>query len=192
MSGRSAPLLTPEEYLALDRAAAFKSEYFDGQMVSMSGGTFVHSILAAAFSSELRNALAGRDCWVTNSDARVRATRSTFVYPDVCVVCGRPELENDDVLLNPVLIAEVLSDSTERYDRGLKFTRYRSMPTLQDYVLIAQTEARVEVFRRQPDESWSLRIYEGIDKVAKLESLAVDLSLRALYRGLNFTSASTF
>jgi Uma2 family endonuclease len=136
-------------------------------------------------------ALEGKDCWVPNSDARVRATASTYVYPDVSVVCGKPEVRERDILLNPVVIVEVLSESTERYDRGLKFSRYRRMESLQEYVLVAQSDPRIEVFRRQTDGSWSLRIYEGLETSAKLESIGVDISLHTLYQGIEFTATET-
>lgn len=148
--------MTPEEYLALDRAAEFKSEYFDGDIFAMSEGTFAHATLAARIATELNNALRGKGCRVAASDARVRASRTTFVYPDVSVVCGKPLLEHGDILLNPVVIVEVPSDSTERYDRGLKFARYRQIESLEEYVLVAQAEPSVEVFRRGADGSWSL------------------------------------
>ena len=190
MSAQSVPRLTPEEYLALDRAAEFKSEYLDGEVFAMSGGTFVHATLAARLATELNNALAGKGCRVATSDARVRATKTTYVYPDVSVVCGKPVLEGNDILLNPVLIVEVLSDSTERYDRGLKFARYRRIESLEEYVLVAQADPRVEVFRRQTDGSWSLWEYDGTAATARLTSLGVEIPLVRLYQDIEFPDAT--
>ena len=190
MSAQSVPRITPEEYLAIDRAAEFKSEYFDGKMYAMSGGTLAHSALAGRMLTELNIALAGKGCRVFNSDARIRATRSTFVYPDVSVVCGRPEIQDNDILLNPVVIVKVLSESTERYDRGLKFARYRRMESLQEYALVAQSDPRVEVFARQPDGSWSMREYEGLQAVVKLPSIGVEISLQGLYQDIDLGAAA--
>ncbi len=188
MSAYPAPRMTPEEYLALDRAAEFKSEYFDGDIFAMSGGTFAHATLAARMATELNNALQGKGCRVAASGARVRASLTTFVYPDVSVVCGKPLLEHGDILLNPVVIVEVLSDSTERYDRGLKFARYRRIESLEEYVLVAQTEPRVEVFRRQADGSWSLWEYEGAEAAARLQSLGIAIPLARLYQDIEFSA----
>lgn len=188
MSAHPAPRMTPEEYLALDRAAEFKSEYFDGDIFAMSGGSLEHARLGARLATELNNALAGRNCAVYGSDARVRATRTTYLYPDVSVVCGEVRREGSDVLLNPILIVEVLSDSTERYDRGLKFARYRRIESLEEYVLVAQAEPRVEVFRRQADGSWSLWEYEGAEAAARLQSLGVAIPLARLYQDIEFSA----
>lgn len=163
MSAKSVARLTPEEYLALDRAAELKNEYVDGDMYAMSGGTFAHATLAGRVVTEWNNALAGRNCRVTTSDARARATPDTYLYPDVSVVCGKPMLEGSDVLLNPVVIVEILSDSTERYDRGLKFGRYRRMESLREYVLCpnrtresrSSEGKRMEVGRSGNTKAWT-------------------------------------
>lgn len=182
MSAQPVPRLTPEEYLALDRAAEYKSEYLDGEVCAMSGGTLVHSMLAARLVIELDRALAGRGCRIMNSDARVRATTHTYTYPDLSVVCGQLETDGKDILLNPTTIAEVLSESTERFDRGLKFQRYRKIASLREYILVSQSKPMVEVFFRQPDGFWTLREYSGLDSTAELPSLGVNISLRSLYR----------
>lgn len=113
------------------------------------------------------------------------------MYPDVSVVCGKPQLEGNDVLLNPLVIVEVLSDSAERYDRGLKFARYRRIESLQEYVLVAQSDPRVEVFRRQGDGSWSLRVYEGLRDTARLDSVGAMIPLGRLYQDVEFTGEAS-
>jgi Uma2 family endonuclease len=157
-------LVSPEEYLALERSSETRHEYADGEVFAMSGGTLEHSLTAANITRELGNALADRPCRVLSSDMRIQIpTRDRYVYPDGAVVCGKPQFEDAtrDTLLNPILVVEVLSDSSERYDRGDKFAQYRTLPSLKEYVLASQKEPRLEVFTRQADESWILRIYEA-------------------------------
>ena len=140
---------TPEEYIALERKAHFKSEYFDGHIIAMSGASRQHNLIVTNISGELHVQFKGRGCEVYTNDMRVRPSpRDTYVYPDVVVVCGEPEFEDDvfDTLLNPILIVEVLSPSTERRDRGEKFTRYKHLAALQEYVLVSQDK----VFGRTP------------------------------------------
>jgi Uma2 family endonuclease len=154
--------MSEEEYLAFERSSEEKHEYADGEIFAMSGGTIEHSEVSANIIGELRNALSGRGCRVLTSDMRIRisATRR-YVYPDGSVVCGRAELADDerDVLLNPRVVIEVLSESSEAYDRGDKFAQYRTIPSFQEYVIASQWEPRLEVFTRQPDDSWNLRVY---------------------------------
>lgn len=192
MSAHAIPHVTPEEYLAADRAAEFKSEYFDGQAYAMSGGTLLHSLLATRLVTELNNALVGRRCSVFNSDARVRATASTYVYPDISVVCAQPQVDgkHQDILLNPTLIVEVLSGSTESHDRGLKFARYRQIASLEEYVLVAQFEPRVEIFLRQPDNHWLLSEYFGLESTISFESLGIDLRVSHLYQDVEFSTSA--
>jgi Uma2 family endonuclease len=155
-------------------------------MYAMSGGTLLHSRLATRMATELSNATSGRNCTVFNSDARVQATQAAYLYPDVSVVCGKPMLEGSDVLLNPVVIVEILSDATEVADRGRKCARYRGMESLQEYVLVSHTDPRVEIFRRRPDRGWALWEHEGLDSAAKLTSLEIELPLRRLYQDIEF------
>src|SRR5262249_3628341 len=145
--------ITPEEYLRLERSADFKSEYISGEMVAMSGASFPHGVIVNNVSGELYSQLKGRSCQTITNDMRVH-WGAAFLYPDVVVVCGKPELVKDghlDNLTNPSVIIEVLSPSTENYDRGLKFMRYGQIPTLTNYILIAQDEPRIDHFIRQQD-----------------------------------------
>jgi Uma2 family endonuclease len=188
MSAQPTPRLTPEEYLAIERAAEFKSEYYDGQVFAMSGGTFPHVLTISNLSRSLGNALAPCGCRVLSSDLRVRAAGRAYCYPDVAVVCEAPRFADDqkDTLLNPIVLVEVLSKSTEAHDRGLKFTRYRLIESLQEYVLVSQVEPRIEVFQRGPGAEWIFRDFSGLDARCHLASLACDVPLAAVYEGVPF------
>ena len=134
----------------------------------------------------------GQPCELYPVDMRVRIPATgLYTYPDVVVVCGEPQFEDDhvDTLLNPIVLIEVLSPSTERSDRGEKFTRYRMLESLQEYVLVSQDKPQVECFFRQPDGGWLLMPYSGLDAVAKLRSLDVELPLSEIYAGVTFPSA---
>lgn len=175
--------LSPAEYLAFERNSEMRHEYADGEIFAMSGGTHEHSLIAANIIGELRLALEARPCRVLTSDMRIKVhATGRYVYPDVSVVCGSPVFEDAtrDTLLNPVVIIEVLSDSSEAYDRGDKFAHYRSIESFKEYVLASQKEARMEHFRRLPDGSWLLRIYER-GEVVKLDAIGVELSVDRAY-----------
>jgi Uma2 family endonuclease len=164
MSAHSIPRLTPERYLEIEGGNDFRSEYYDGQMYAMAGGSLRHAFLISRFSRLLGNALAGGPCEVVTSELLVRASPGgPFMYPDVAVICEEPRLadEHQDVLLNPTMIVEVLSKSTEAHDRGQKFAYYRQIESLKEYVLLSQSEPRIESFFRQSDGEWSLKEYSG-------------------------------
>jgi Uma2 family endonuclease len=171
--------VSEQEYLAFERSSPERHEYADGEIFAMPSGTLEHSAIGANILGELRNALTGR-CRVLTSDMRIKipATRR-YVYPDGSIVCGRAELDDEhrDTLLNPRVIVEVLSDSSEVYDRGDKFANYRTIASLQEYVLASQKEPQIEVFTRQPDGSWTLRVYRSGERAALASldcALAVD------------------
>jgi len=191
MSAQPQPYYTPEEYLALERAAEYKSEYLDGEILAMSGASIPHNDIASNINWQLRTALQGRPCRVWGSDMRVRvATTGLYTYPDVTVVCGPLEIADDqrDTLLNPTVIFEILSPSTEGYDRGEKFAHYWQLPSLTDYVLVAQDRVRVEHFQRQGD-SWLLAAFISLDATLHLASLASDLPLNLIYENVEFSPA---
>ena len=154
-------MLTEQHYLALERAAEFKSEYFDGEMFAMSGASMRHADLQSNIQGELFSALRSGDCRVYGLDFGIRVSSRMYTYPDISVVCGKPLLADDsqDSLPNPLVIVEVLSPSAETYDRGLKFKHYRTIASLQDYILVTQTEIRIEHYTRQADNLWILRDY---------------------------------
>jgi Uma2 family endonuclease len=177
--------MTPAEYLAFDRGSQVRHEYWDGEVFAMSGGSREHSQLQANISAALVNALRDRPCIALTSDMRVRIpANEKYVYPDGIVVCGEVLVEDgeNDTLLNPTVLFEVLSDSTESFDRGRKFEHYQSITTLTDYVLVAQDRVRVEHFKRQVDGSWLLRILGPRDRLnleaAGCEILVDDMFLK--------------
>jgi Uma2 family endonuclease len=183
MASLADSLVSPEEYLRREREAEYKSEYIDGQIVAMSGATEKHNLITGDIYLELRSALRGRPCRVYMSDLRVRV-RSNYTYPDIAVVCEEPRFQDSalDTLLNPVLILEVLSKTTERYDRGIKFGYYRKIESLQEYVLVSQDAAHVESFPRQPDGKWLLTEVDGLNASVQLASLQVAFKLAEIYR----------
>lgn len=184
MSAQPKPYLSAEDYLAIDREAETRSEYFDGEIFAMSGGSRAHSRLAVNIASFLNTKLSGRPCEVFNSDLRVKIEASNlYTYPDISVVCGGPRFldERQDTLLNPVLIVEVLSPSTERYDRGVKFRHYRQIPSLMEYVLVSQDEAQIERFLRTETGDWTLRVASGLESRIQLASIGEELPLAEIY-----------
>jgi Uma2 family endonuclease len=152
--------LTAAEYLAWEREQPVKHEFFHGEVFAMAGGTPRHNALAMSVGAELRAVLRSRGCSVLSSDQRLAfPPDARYVYPDVTVVCGPPAFQpgTNDVITNPAILVEVLSSSTEEYDRGLKWTGYQRIAALTDYLLVAQTEARIEHYRRNVDGSWTYR-----------------------------------
>ena len=170
-------------YLAAEALSETKHEWIRGELLDMAGGSLQHAALAAAVAGELRAALAGRPCRVFSSDLRVfiRAAEVS-TYPDVTVVCGRPDLPPEDphAVENPTLLVEILSDSTERSDRGEKFEAYQRLPSLKTYVLVTQGAPRVEVFHRRGEGRWALEV-AGPGQAVTLEDLGVTLDVDALY-----------
>lgn len=178
-------LLTPDEYLAQERRAAFKSEYYQGETFAMAGASREHNLIVGNLVGEVRNQLKGHPCEVYPSDMRVKVIATgLYTYPDVTVVCGTPEFEDEhrDILLNPTVLGEVLSDSTEAYDRGTKSEQYRKLPSLNEYLLIAQDRPHVERYVRQPDGGWLLREVAEPGGSVALDSIPVVLPMSEVYR----------
>jgi Uma2 family endonuclease len=175
---------TPEAYLALERVAVEKHEYLDGEIFAMAGASEAHNLIVANLLIELGRQLKGRPCKVYPSDMRVAVRpRRLYVYPDVIVTCGKTELEDQhlDTLLNPTVIFEVLSSSTERYDRGGKFESYRGIASLAEYVLVSQEKVHVEHYARQPDGKWMLSEASLIDATVELPAIGCRLTLSEVY-----------
>jgi len=184
------PKLTLEEYLTDERKAAFKSEYYRGEMFAMAGGTGKHSEVGVLIATSLRSRLSKRGCKIYNSDMRVLTDATGLcTYPDVTVVCGKPAFADDskDVLVNPKVIFEVLSDSTEGHDRGFKFQQYKRIETLEEYVLVSQAEPLVESFGRSPGGAWTeYSESRGMDGVLSLKSLCLEIPLNEIYEDVEF------
>ncbi|HEY7391148.1 MAG TPA: Uma2 family endonuclease [Bryobacteraceae bacterium] len=185
--------LTPEEYLALDRAAEIRSEYYNGQMYAMAGGSLNHAVIINNTGRMLGNMLEDRPCLVVSNDVRVRVQSLFYAYPDIVIICGEPQFADDrtDTILNPLLLFEVLSRSTERYDRVFKWDQYQTIPSLREYVLVSQFEPRIEVFRPQPGGNWLFSESTGLGATCHLESIACELPLSRVYRNVTFGAAET-
>lgn len=171
------------EYLERERASQTKHEFLNGAIFDMAGGTLEHGRLAVRVGSALLAQLRGRPCEAYSSDVLVRVLATGLAtYPDLSVVCGRIERDPEDanVVTNPIVLVEVLSDSTEAYDRGEKFAHYRRIPSLREYVLVSQHQPRIEVFRRNDDGGWTLYEAAGSES-AKLVSIGCELSVDEVY-----------
>ncbi len=177
-------LLTPEEYLTLERKAIFKSEYLDGRIIAMSGASRVHNLITGNILTELNIQLRGQACQVIGNNMRVKTgAKGAYFYPDVVVFCGEPQLEDNvfDTLLNPTLVVEVLSPSTEIYDRGEKFGRYQELASLREYLLVAQDRVYIEHYRLI-ESAWVPTELRSLDDVLSLVSIGCELRLQDIYR----------
>jgi Uma2 family endonuclease len=174
---------TAEEYLTLERSASSKSEFHDGQIYAMTGASRKHNLITVNIARELSVQLKKSPCEAYVNDMRVKAAEArSYHYPDIVVACGTAQFEDAhvDTLLNPTLLVEVLSPSTEAYDRGGKFAHYRKIPTLREYLLVAQDQPSIERYQRQGDV-WILTEAVGLDAAMSLESIGCELSLREVY-----------
>ncbi len=180
---------TEEEYLAFERASTEKHELIDGEIVAMTGASEHHNLITTSTLSSLFVQLHKKTCKVYPSDMRVRVSRRQYTYPDITVLCGASVLADDDyhdTLLNPTIIIEVLSPSTEAYDRGSKFTLYRNLPSLQEYILISQDHIQIERYVRQPDQQWLLSEIKILDGVMELTNIGCTLSAADVYEQITF------
>ncbi|MDD4273273.1 MAG: Uma2 family endonuclease [Desulfobacter postgatei] len=189
--------MTPAEYLAMERNALdIKHEFFDGEIFAMVGARINHIRINANLTRELGNRFKNNksSCEVLPNDMRVKI-EAGYVYPDITILCEDPEFEGNefDTLINPVVIIEILSKSTEAFDRGKKFNFYQAIPTLQEYVLVSQDEYRVEQFTRSDEDKWEYRSYKNTEQVLKLKLKSVDceLPLSEIYWDVKFESNST-
>jgi Uma2 family endonuclease len=183
--------MTPVEYLAFERGSATKHEFVRGELFGMAGATREHSLLTTNIQGELRSALFDRPCEVHSSDLRVKIPiTGSYVYPDATVACGELRFEDEtfDTLMNPTVIVEVLSDSTEAYDRGEKFEGYRSVPSITDYVLVSQRAVRVDHYRRDADGSWRL-FPLGPGETLELASIGARVEVDRVYHKVTLPPA---
>ena len=181
---------TDEEYLAFEREAEEKHEFFDGEIIQMAGASREHNLIGLNAATEIRFQLKGKDCESYANDMRVRMKTGRYGYPDVVVVCGTPEFADDefDVLLNPTIVVEVLSKSTRFRDKNEKLIAYQKMESLRECLLIEQTEPRVEHYIKQTPKQWILKIYEDLDETVTLESINCRISLADIYAQIEFNS----
>ena len=178
--------VTPEEYLELERKAEYKSEYYNGEIFAMSGASRRHNAIAMHLYGIMDRHLRARKCQGYPSDMRVLAPDGLYTYPDLSATCEEPRYADTylDTLVNPTLIVEILSPSTEAYDRGRKARLYRSMPSLKELLLIAQDQYEVELHRRGEDGNWMLLNAVGLDASIELLSIGCTLQLRELYENI--------
>jgi Uma2 family endonuclease len=186
MATVSKRLLTPQEYLEIERRAETKSEFYAGEMFAMSGASWEHTLIKDNIARRAGNQLNGGPCKALTSDLRVRIPTGLYTYPDVVIVCDEPKFEDAmfDTLLNPRCLVEVLSESTEGYDRGTKFSHYRQIPSLKEFILVSQEHALVERFVRQADESWLLTEFKGLDQTFAYATIPVKIPLAEIYAGV--------
>jgi len=191
MGALSAAKVSVEEYLARDRAAEVPSEYHDGELFPVEAASWAHSVVSLNIGSMLRERLAKTPCRAAVSPLRVRVSPTKFVVPDLIVVCGNPALtdEHQDTVTNPKVIVEILSPSTADYDYGEKFILYRRLESFEEYLLVSQDQARVEVAHKTPDKRWVISTFEGAEAVVSVESLGISLPMAEIYSGVDLNSA---
>jgi Uma2 family endonuclease len=197
-SSAAIKLMSVAEYFDFEDASVEKHEFYQGRIYpmavqSMAGGTPRHSQVKVNLIGELRERLRGKPCKPYDSDLRISIVRNGLItYPDASVVCGKPEIDKQDrhAYTNPTVIFEVMSPSTEHYDRGSKFRLYKDLPSLREYVLVSQDEPVVEIFRRANGEGWLHSVSAGLKASAVIESIRIKLPLAALYEDITFDPPS--
>jgi Uma2 family endonuclease len=193
MSTLSKSYLTPEQYLEIERKAEFKSEYYQGEMFAMSGARRAHNLIATNAVRELSSQLLERPCEVYSGEMRVNVGPvGLYTYPDVVVVCGEPRFLDDtfDTLVNPKVLIEILSESTESYDRDKKFELYSALESLAEYVMISSLRVRVERYTRQPDGTWNYAWKTSLEDSIELKSVDCQLRLADVYVKVPFIQPS--
>lgn len=182
--------MTPEEYLEFERTSEIKHEYFEGEIFAMVGASLNHNKISINLVRELGNRLKDSSCDLFSNDLRVKVQEiDKYTYPDIVIVCGDIDLEKEsgmETLLNPMVIIEVLSDSTEAYDRGTKFQHYRLIPSLQEYILVSQHSYLVERYVRSEDGGWRYFSYENVEHTMEIESVKCKLMLSDIYYRVEF------
>jgi len=184
------PYLMPEEYLAFERESIEqKHEYFEGDIFAMGGASRRHNLISFVIAGIFYNQLGERSCEVYLNDMRVKIKESgLYTYPDIVAICGEPQFEDQvfDTLLNPTVIIEILSKSTENYDRGKKFEHYRLIDSLQEYLLISQEKPYIEHFQRQDNKIWTFRDYTLLEETLTISSINVKINLEDIYAKITF------
>ncbi len=179
------------EYLAMERESEIRNEYVNGQMFAMSGASREHNLISTNIVRVLANYFLDKPCSVFASDMKIGISDvDIYTYPDIAVVCGREEYQDDhqDILLNPIVIIEILSDSTEAYDRGDKFASYQRIISLTQYILVSQYFCGVEIFTRNPDATWMYSIFDRMEDIVPIKSIACEIQASEIYRKVHFSS----
>jgi Uma2 family endonuclease len=188
MSALAKQRMTVEEYLALERETGVRHEYYYGEVFAMVGASENHILITGSMYSNLYVQLRGRDCRIYQTDMKLRINKHIYTYPDIAAVCGERQFEDEarTILLNPTVIIEVLSPSTEMHDRTNKLQYYHSVKSVQEYILISQEKPHAEHFVRQPDDKWLLTFRDGVDALIELKSINCILALRDVYEQIEF------
>ncbi|MCP4350842.1 MAG: Uma2 family endonuclease [Desulfobacterales bacterium] len=179
--------ISPEEYFMMEESAEYKSEYYHGEIFGMSGASVNHNLITSNVIISLGNSLQNSSCLIFPSDIKVQMDKDRhYAYPDVSVVCGDIEyVENrNDIIVNPVVIFEILSKSTKDYDRGSKFTAYRNITSLKDYILIDQYSIFVEHYFKQGENEWGLKVFKNISEQINIRSIGAELFLTSVYKNI--------
>lgn len=193
MTALPKPIYVADEYLALEKNADYRSQFYYGEIFAMAGASRKHNSIAGNVYANIHFQLRHRDCEIYQSDMRVKVCEDFYTYPDVVVVCGKPAIEkkHGENLLNPIILIEVLSPSTEKFDRGEKARLYRLMPSLKEYVLISQDKAHIEHFVRQENGGWLMtEIYESSDAL-QLQSIDCAVNLQDVYAKVDFNEQAS-
>ncbi|MGB5970449.1 MAG: Uma2 family endonuclease [Spirulinaceae cyanobacterium] len=186
----NSPQLTPQEYFAWEEKQLEKHEYIDGQVYAMSGGSKNHSLISVRFITLFANHLKGSGCETGNSDLRVNIFGTNdYTYPDVSITCSDQDKTTTQYITHPCLIVEVLSDSTEAYDRGGKFRMYRKNPALRDYLLVSSSRVEIDLYHKNDAGEWIIINYQKGDTI-ELESINLSFSIEQVYRNLSLTPES--
>ncbi len=183
--------ITQQDYLASERLATQKHEYFQGEIFAMSGARIAHNKISINCIVDIANKLKGKKCQPFGSDLRIHVQKNTlYTYPDISIICGEIETLDDtfDTATNPAVIIEILSASTRDYDKGGKFTLYREIDSLQEYILIDSENVMVEKFIRNQDGSWQLTEYKSLDQKFAIETVAIEMNLSDIYNDVKLKS----
>ncbi|MFN8458666.1 MAG: Uma2 family endonuclease [Anaerolineae bacterium] len=190
MFKRQVAFYTPEEYLALEEKAEYKSEYYNGEIFAMAGGSYNHNIIASNINALLNQFFEAKPCFVFGSDMRLLVKpNGLYTYPDVMVICGQVQFAEGrtDTVTNPLIIVEVLSKSTRDYGRGFKFELYRTMETLQDYILVDQTRIHIEYFHKLEEGRWVLIETNTPDTILTIQALNLELPINRIYHKVDWS-----
>ncbi len=192
MSSVRQSVYTPQQYVQLERASQIRHQFYGGEIFAMTGASRAHNLIAGKIFRRLSEQFDGRPCEAYQSDMRVKVAASgLYTYPDVVATCEHPQFEDEvlDTLLNPQLIVEVLSDSTENYDRGKKFEHYRRLESLRHYILVAQNRCHLEMFTRMPDDQWLLWETSDLSETVSIQSIHCELPISDIYARVQFAEA---